>query len=51
MNIMELREKLKYDLEHPKCKRCGKELYLPMPPKELIQNGELFYELLLSNNT
>ena len=42
MSIIELRKKLRYDIEHPKCKRCGKELYLPEPPKEMQQDWGIF---------
>lgn len=37
MDFGKLREKLKYDIEHPKCKRCGKELYIPKPPTEVYE--------------
>lgn len=42
MNIIELRKKLRYDIEHPKCKRCGKELHIPQPPKEIQQAWGIF---------
>jgi hypothetical protein len=42
MNIIELRKKLRYDIEHPKCKRCGKELHIPQPPKEKQQAWGIF---------
>lgn len=35
VDFKKLREKLKYQIEHPKCKRCGKELYIPKPPTEV----------------
>lgn len=34
MNIKEMRERLQYKLEHHKCKRCGRELYIPKPPQK-----------------
>lgn len=42
MNITELRQKLRYEIEHPKCKRCGKELHIPMPPEELQKQWGIF---------
>lgn len=42
MNLIELRKKLRYDIEHPKCKRCGKELHIPEPPKEIQQSWGIF---------
>lgn len=42
MNITELRQKLRYDREHPKCKRCGKEIYIPVPPEELQKQWGIF---------
>lgn len=50
MNIIELRKKLRYDIEHPKCKRCGKELHIPQPPKEIQQAWGILHGRLLSNN-
>lgn len=32
------KQKLVYDIEHPRCKRCGKELYIPKPPKNLFES-------------
>lgn len=29
-----MRERLQYKLEHHKCKRCGRELYIPKPPQK-----------------
>lgn len=43
MDFGKLREKLKYDIEHPKCKRCGKELYIPQPPKELYEKWGIMF--------
>lgn len=37
MDFNKLRERLRYEIEHPKCKRCGKELYIPKPPKEVYE--------------
>jgi len=42
MDITEFRNKQRYDIEHPKCKRCGKELYIPEPPKELQKQWGIF---------
>lgn len=42
MNITELRNKLRYDIEHPKCKRCGKELYIPRPPEDTQKSWGIF---------
>ena len=33
-----LRSQLRYKLEHPVCNRCGKEIYIPRPPKELYES-------------
>lgn len=50
MNITELRQKLRYEIEHPKCKRCGKELHIPMPPEELQKQWGILRGRLLSSN-
>lgn len=42
MNFYELSAKLKYKIEHPKCKRCGKVLYIPEPPKEEYEKWGVF---------
>lgn len=36
--IIDYKKKLRYAIEHPKCKRCGKEIYLPEPPKDLQES-------------
>lgn len=38
MDLGLLRDRLRYNLEHPKCQRCGKEIYIPRPPKELYES-------------
>ena len=38
MNIIECKKNLDYKVEHPRCKRCEKEIYLPRPPKELFES-------------
>lgn len=38
MTVDEFRAKLRYRIEHPKCKRCGKEFYIPQPPQELFES-------------
>lgn len=42
MNVAELRARLKYNIEHPKCKRCGKELYISEPPQELQESWGIY---------
>lgn len=38
MNFEELRKSIKQKIEHPSCKRCGKQFYLPQPPKQLYES-------------
>lgn len=42
MTVDEFRAKLRYRIEHPKCKRCGKEFYIPQPPQELFESWGIF---------
>lgn len=42
MKASEFLARLEYRIEHPKCKRCGKELYIPKPPKELQESWGIF---------
>lgn len=42
MKINDLRNLIKERLEHPSCKRCGKQFYLPQPPKELYESWGIF---------
>lgn len=42
MTVKEFSDRLRYAIEHPKCKRCGKELYIPKPPKEKQQEWGIF---------
>lgn len=42
MTVAEFCARLKYQIEHPKCKRCGKELYIPEPPEELRESWGIF---------
>lgn len=42
MTIAEFCAKVRYNIEHPKCKRCGKELYIPVPPQELQESWGIF---------
>lgn len=42
MTVDEFRAKLRYRIEHPKCKRCGKEFYIPQPPQELYESWGIF---------
>lgn len=51
MTAAEFRQRLKYAIEHPKCKRCGKELYIPEPPKNCRKNGAYSHGRLSSSNT
>nr|DAI66506.1 MAG TPA: Protein of unknown function (DUF2688) [Caudoviricetes sp.] len=37
MDFNTLMKDIKYDIEHPKCKRCGKELYIPRPQKHIYE--------------
>lgn len=38
IDFIAFRNRLQYNLEHPKCKRCGKEIYLPKPPQALYES-------------
>lgn len=42
MTIEEMRRKLRYHVEHPRCKRCGREMYVPEPPKHLQEQWGIF---------
>lgn len=42
MKIYKYLARLKYAIEHPKCKRCGKELYIPQPPEKLQKAWGIF---------
>lgn len=42
MALADFLARLKYDIEHPKCKRCGKELYIPEAPVKLQESWGIF---------
>lgn len=42
MKASEFLARLKYSIEHPRCKRCSKELYIPKPPEELQESWGIF---------
>ena len=42
MNVPDFLARLKYNVEHPKCKRCGKGLYIPEPSQLLRESWGIF---------
>lgn len=42
MTVTEFRALLQYSIEHPKCKRCAKKLYIPKPSDELQKSWGIF---------
>lgn len=42
MTLQDLLKRTTYNIEHPKCKRCGKEVYIPKMPKLEIEKMSCF---------
>lgn len=38
MDFEELKKSIKHSIEHPSCKRCGKQFYLPQPTRHLYES-------------